>query len=266
MQNNGKSHWTWMGWMGCVWVWGIIAPTWASQEKGEVLPKEQWSALLQRLDKAESQGTDQRGKMKITLINKDGQKRFREAIFFQKGTDRRLVQFKSPEDVAGLSVLIRGTDIHLYLPQFRRTRRIATHVKNQPFMGTDLNFDDLGSLQYGKDYQVTHAVKLKDGRYILTLVPKPGSDKPYKRLLIHLRKDGLLKKVEYYNKQDQYIKHMTRSDFQLIKSYMFPHRMKVCDMLRKHCTEVAMTQVKMDTGISGSFFTRRYLKRDLDLE
>lgn len=247
----------------CVAVWlgwnvGVDAKT--------PIPKGKWAQLLTTLDKAESQGSDQQGKMKLVLINKAGKERYRTAIFFQKGTNRRMVQFKSPADVAGLSVLIRGASVTLYLPQFRRTRRIAAHVRNQPFMGTDLNFDDLGSLQYSKGYKVTGAVKLKKGGIEMTLKPKPGVSKPYKKLTIVMRKDNLLKEVHYFNKKGKKIKIMTRSGFKKIKKYMFPHNLKVCDLVKQHCTKVIMTKVKMDTGIRSRFFTRRYLKRELDLD
>ncbi|TNE52074.1 MAG: outer membrane lipoprotein-sorting protein [Deltaproteobacteria bacterium] len=230
------------------------------------IPKAKWSQLLTSLDKAESQGSDQQGKMKLVLINKAGKERYRTAIFFQKGTNRRMVQFKSPADVAGLSVLIRGGNVTLYLPQFRRTRRIAAHVRNQPFMGTDLNFDDLGSLQYSKAWKVVGAWVRKNGQTEMKLQPKPGVSKPYKELIIVLRKDKLLKEVHYFNKKGKKVKVMTRGSFKKIKKYMFPHELKVCDLLKEHCTKVIMTKVKMDTGIRSRFFTRRYLKRELDLD
>ncbi len=238
---------------------GKVAP------KEKSIPKSQWRSLLTKLDQAESQGTDQRGAMKLILINKAGAKRLRKAIFFQKGTNRRLVQFKSPSNIAGLSVLIRGGDIHLYLPQFRRIRRIAAHVKNQPFMGTDLSFDDLGSLQYSKGYDVSAAVKMADGGYKLTLKPKKGSGKAYKHLVVQMRKDNLLRSVTFFNRKGVKIKRMERSQFKKVKRYLFPHRMKVCDLIKQHCTVVQMSQIQMDTGIRSKFFTRRYLKRELDL-
>lgn len=258
---------------GCLWIAG---PSWAGKKKPAVrgvkatsskpIPKAQWKSLLTKLDKAESQGTDQRGAMKLILINKAGKKSTRSAIFFQKGTNRRLVQFKSPANVAGLSVLIRGGDIHLYLPQFRRIRRIATHVKNQPFMGTDLSFDDLGSLQYSKGYDVAGATKTAEGGTLLTLTPKKGSGKAYKKIEVKMRKDNLLKSVTFFNRKGKKVKRMVRSQFKKVKKYLFPYRLKVCDLVKEHCTVVQMSKIQMDTGIRSKFFTRRFLKRELDLD
>jgi outer membrane lipoprotein-sorting protein len=232
----------------------------------QTIPKEQWADLLKKLDKSEANAEDQKGNMSIILIDKDGKRSMRSAIFFQKGTDRRIVQFKSPANVAGLSVLIRGDDIHLYLPQFRRTRRIASHVKNQPFMGTDLSFDDLGSIQYSNAYDVTNAQLLADGKYQLELRPKSNASKQYSKLLVTMSEKHTLLSILYFDDKGQNIKRMDRSDFRNQKGYVFPYEIKYCDVLRKHCTIVRMEEVKINTRIRESFFSTRYLRRDLDID
>ncbi len=240
----------------------VVSSVAESSEKP--VDKSKWNELLKKLDRAEAQGSDQRGEMEIVLVENGEEGKRMKAIFFQKGSKYRLVQFKAPANLAGLGVLIRGEAIYLYLPKFRRVRRIASHVKNQSFMGTDLSFDDLGSLKYSEKFQIKGAWKLPSGGYKLLLVPKDSSSS-YKKLEVFLRKDYLLKKIDYYNSKGKKIKTMVRSDFKKVKGYLFPYRTEVCDLIKKHCTRILMRKVKMDTGISSRFFTRRYLKRDLDL-
>lgn len=226
------------------------------------VPKGEWAGLLKKLDQAESQGNDQKGKMELVLVDKAGKKRIRRAIFFQRGTNKRLVQFKYPASEAGLTVLIRGKSILLYLPQFRRIRRVAAHVKNQPFMGSDLSFDDMSTIAYSKTHDMLAAFKLAKGGYKLVLKPKAGG---YKKLEILLRKDYLLRQIRYFGNNGKAIKQMTRSSFKKVGKYLFPSRLVVKDLRSGHKTIVKMSNVSMDSGISKKYFTRRYLKRELDI-
>lgn len=154
---------------------------------GKALPQAEWSGLLNKVDQAEAQGRDMKARMVDYFDQQSGPKARAAGDFFQKGTESRLIQFKSPASEAGISVLIRGTSVFLYLPQFQKTRRIAAHVKNQPFMGTDLSFDDMSSLQYGQENDVMSAV-LEGEHYQMKLKPKVGMSKSYTRLEMKVRK------------------------------------------------------------------------------
>jgi len=235
-----------------------------AKKASKVVPKAQWMKIITKLDKTEAQAKDFKGELVLVLINKAGKKRQRRAIFFQKGTTKRLMQFKYPASFAGLTVLIRGASMHLYLPQFRKVKKIAAHVKNQPFMGTDLSFDDMGALSYRPYYRVVKVIKLDKG-YRLTLKPKPGVSKPYSKLVIRVRPDGFLKKVAFFNKAGKKIKTMKRSNFKKIGKWTFPCLVEVHDLLSNHRTQVIMRKIQIATGISNRIFKKRYLKRTLSL-
>ena len=232
---------------------------------GKALPQAEWSGLLNKVDQAEAQGRDMKARMVITLINKAGQKRERQAIFFQKGTESRLIQFKSPASEAGISVLIRGTSVFLYLPQFQKTRRIAAHVKNQPFMGTDLSFDDMSSLQYGQENDVMSAV-LEGEHYQMKLKPKVGMSKSYTRLEMKVRKhDHQIVEIRFFDAQNQEYKRMERLGFRKFGDFSIPSTIQVKDMKSQHRTILDLQNMQLNTGVSARLFSLRYLKRDLEL-
>lgn len=221
------------------------------------------SKLLAKVDKREASGDDMKARMDLLLINKAGSKRRRRAIFFQKGKAKRLVQFKAPATEAGITVLVRGNNIHLYLPRFRRIRRIATHVKNQPFMGSDLSFDDMGSLQYSARYKVTSGQREGD-KIRLTLVPKGSS--AYSKLKMWLRtKDHVLVQIDYIDKKGKPVKRMVRTKFKKIKGFFIPEETTYTDLRSSHRTVVKLSKISINAGISRRYFTLRYLKRELEL-
>ena len=229
------------------------------------LSPEQGKAILAKVDKAEAQGRDMKARMVITLIDKAGKKRERRAIFFQKGTDRRLIQFKAPASEAGISVLIQGTEIHLYLPQFQKTRRIAAHVKNQPFMGTDLSFDDMSSLQYAQENEVLSATE-EANQYRLEIKPKAGVSKSYSRLTMLVRKnDHQIAQIHFFDAKNKEVRRMERLDFRKFDGYSVPSKIQVKDLLSEHRTILHLQDLQINTGVNARFFSLRYLKRDLDL-
>lgn len=232
---------------------------------GKPVPKAEWLGILEKVDKAEAQGRDMKARMVITLINKEGKRRERRAIFFQKGTDRRLIQFKAPASEAGISVLIRGTSVFLYLPQLQKTRRIAAHVKNQPFMGTDLSFDDMSSLQYSKENEVVSAED-QGKHFHLILKAKAGLSKSYTRLEMTIRKsDHQIAEIRFFDTQNKEYKRMQRLGFRKFDGFSVPSKIQVKDMKSQHRTILHLQDMQLNTGVSGRLFSLRYLKRDLEL-
>ena len=235
----------------------------AAKKEVKPLEKTKWAPLLKQIDKNESQGKDMKAQMRIILVNKAGEKRMREAIFFQRSVDRRLIQFKKPASEAGITVLIKGADVHLYIPRLHRTRRIAAHVKNQPFMGSDLSFDDMGSTLYSASHTI-EAGHVVGTLYRLTITPKKKAS--YHKLQLFIdKKDKLLERVDYLDSKGTCYKRVRRTLFKRTKGYAIPARTIYQDMKTQHKTIVLLRKVQMDTGISKRMFTRRYLKRELEL-
>ncbi|NIR52116.1 outer membrane lipoprotein-sorting protein, partial [candidate division KSB1 bacterium] len=77
----------------------------------------------------------------MTLTEADGDQAVRRMEIYQKESEKRLVRFLAPADQRGISFLSLPDEIkYLYLPAFRRVRRIASHMENQKFAGTDFSY------------------------------------------------------------------------------------------------------------------------------
>ncbi len=69
-----------------------------------------------------------------------------------KGLTQKLVKFTAPGDVRGMSLLTTADGLmYVYLPSYKRVRRVAAHVRHQGFMGTDISPDEMaaGTLSEG---------------------------------------------------------------------------------------------------------------------
>ena len=88
----------------------------------------------------------------------------------QKGPDMRIFKFTSPSSQAGLAFLsLPGNIMYLYLPAFGKERRIASHVKNQGFAGTDFSYGDMESKTYSESYNAS-LVENRSGEYLIDLM------------------------------------------------------------------------------------------------
>ncbi len=108
--------------------------------------------IMRQVD-ALDDGDNRTARMSMTLIDRDGNTRTRQIQTFIKDRGRdtlNLMFFLSPSNVRNTGFLThdfrepdRDDDQWLYLPELRKTKRIAGAGKSQSFMGTDFSYADM---------------------------------------------------------------------------------------------------------------------------
>ena len=108
--------------------------------------------IMQRVD-ARDDGDNRTARLTMTLTDRNGTVRERSLETFMKdrGLDTlNLMFFRSPANVRDTGFLThdyrepeRDDDQWLYLPELRKTKRIAGSDKSQSFMGTDFSYADM---------------------------------------------------------------------------------------------------------------------------
>ncbi|NIP80570.1 MAG: outer membrane lipoprotein-sorting protein, partial [Gemmatimonadetes bacterium] len=110
--------------------------------------------ILARVDSTLAAPEDMVATQRMTLVDRDGREQVRTLRMYQKGPDRRMARFIEPAEVRDVGFLRLAEDqMYLYLPAFRRVRRIASSIKHEDFMGTDLSYEDLARTRFGDDYR-----------------------------------------------------------------------------------------------------------------
>ncbi len=218
--------------------------------------------IVAKADSVVNAPKDQKATMKMILIDKNGNEKHREAQFLQKGDEKRIMRFTAPADQKGIAFLGLPNDVqYLYMPAFHKVRRIASHVKNTKFAGTDFTYDDLSSFKYSEDYNAK--LLSEDNQFwVLELTPKPGVKKDYGKLKMWVRKDNYYPvKVEFYDKGGNLWKVMGRRQIEKMGKYWVSKEMEMKDLKEQHSTIMKLEDMKFDTGLSDKLFTKRYLKR-----
>jgi len=220
------------------------------------------AALLKQIDDVEFAQKDMVSTATMKLTDSDGKQKVRKAKIWQLGDSKRMFKFLEPADVKNVGFLDLGEDVmYLYMPAFKKIRRIAGHIKNDTFMGTDFTYDDMGSTRLAEDYRPVKASQ--DGDHdVLELVPRDPDDKEYGKVMVHARRsDHHIVKMEFYDKAGKLWKVMTRGDYRPVGKYQISHFMEMKDLKKKHSTSMTMDEVSCDTGLKKSFFSQRQLKR-----
>jgi outer membrane lipoprotein-sorting protein len=216
--------------------------------------------ILKKMDAVMYSPKDMQSKTKIVLIDKANKEKVREATMMQKGTDKRITRFTSPASQAGIAVLSLPNDVmYVYMPAFGKERRIASHVKNQKFAGTDFSYDDMEAKAYVDKYNGT-LLKTDGESYLLNLVPKsPKSE--YSKVIMKVHKTNLYPSfMEYYDKGNNKIKEASYT-FKKIGNYWNAEKIVMTDLKKNHKTRMEMSDVKYDQNLSDDEFTVRKLKQ-----
>jgi len=218
--------------------------------------------ILAKVDDVINAPEDQDLKVNLILIDKDGKEKLREMSMLQKGCEKRMVIFLSPADQKGIGVLSLPNDVmYLYLPAFKKTRRIASHVKNTKFAGTDFTYEDMEAIRYSEKY-IPEILKQVDNFIILQLKPKEGVKTDYSKLIMWVKSDNFcLTKIEHYDKGNTLYKVRTSEKFEKLGKYWISKESAMEDLKAKHKTKMIMVDVRFDSGLSDDKFTERYLGR-----
>ncbi|MBB5226251.1 outer membrane lipoprotein-sorting protein [Treponema ruminis] len=215
----------------------------------------------------------------ITLIDKSGKTRAREIASYamEEGTtDKSVLVFKTPKDVAGVSYLsfeypdkADGTavdsDSWLYLPAMKKVRRVSGSNKDDDFQGTDFTYDDLGKRSLAKDSVKVLGEESVNGVacWILEYMAKDAKAKVSKRVYWIGKDNYVTYKGEFYDRKNNLQKELVCEDISQISGYWTTKKMTMTNVQTKHKTVYEIKDVVYDKDVDPKFFTVSALEREL---
>jgi outer membrane lipoprotein-sorting protein len=222
------------------------------------------TAILAKVDSVQNAFSDMSATEQMKLIDEENRVKKRVVEIKQKGKELRMVRFREPADVRGVGFLRLDSDrLYLYLPAFRKVRRIASSATNENFMGTDFTYEDMSQSVYADDY-TARELSTQQRQYRLFLEPKPGADVNYHHLVILADTSNyVLRKVEFYDREEEKIKELTIDNVEKIEGYWMGKTMRMKSLDDNHETVLELSDIRFDQGLSDSDFTERMLKRPI---
>ena len=205
----------------------------------------------------------------MILTNSKGKTRTHKMISKSKnGSEKQIIWFMEPKDDRGIAFLKiehenKDDEMRMWLPAFKKVRRISSKKKSDSFMGSDLSFEDLSNRRLNSnDYKRLEDAKwLGRDCYVLETVPKKESKSNYVRHVswIDKKHKNVLKEQSFNKKnkleKEKHFSYETRGKYQLIK------KVSVENLLEKHATEITFSDIVINSGISDKLFQEMSLRR-----
>lgn len=150
------------------------------------------------------------------------------AKLIDKGaSSARLIKFSSPADISGVATLTierggRADDLWIYLPSFRRVRRLVSSNRADPWIGSDFSLGDIVGHKVGDWRHVFAGSESIGATPTFRVDSTPGNsavsnDTGYTRRKSWLRKsDSALIKTEFYDRAGRLIKILTADDMRVL--------------------------------------------------
>lgn len=209
--------------------------------------------ILRKMDDLLLTSEDMQGEMKLTLISKNGSKKVREAMLYQKGADKRLTVYTQPESQAGISTLsLPDGEMWLYLPALGNPKKISILAKSQAFNNTDFSFEDMSRTPYSDRFEV--ALQSSNGSsFFLEL--KPNYEKSsYSKVIITINNlEFYPEKLEYYDQKGELFKEADYT-YKKVGEYWYASKVNMTNLKKEHSTLVELINVKFDQGLDDGMF------------
>lgn len=214
----------------------------------------------------------------VTLrINNQGNFQDKNMYMLEKDfPDREMISmfFHSPADVRNVSFLVGNyreslateDEQWMYLPAFRKVRRISGQDKRGAFMGSAYSYSDLDKLRV-KDYNSTLLGDDKVGaRDTWKIERTPVSQEVinkngYIKTVVWVDKErNLVLKQDYYDSKNIKYKELEATDVQEIQGIwtIMRSRMKNNDNGKE--SEMIFHSIKYNAGVDGEYLTQNIMK------
>lgn len=216
----------------------------------------------------------------LTIHSKKGSDRVREVIMMSKDfgdVTKEVIVFTSPKDVSGTGYLMfeyeedangkkKDSDNWLYMPAMKKTRRIASSGSESEgsFMGTDFTYQDMGDRSLNNYTYNLLGEEDVDGVacYKVECISIAHTEKDPRYISYIGKADYILRKCEFYDRQDTLHRVLTCTDFTTIKGFTTAQKMKMENVQTGTWSLIETKNIQYDEkDIDDSLFTVAALEK-----
>ncbi|MEO2166648.1 MAG: outer membrane lipoprotein-sorting protein [bacterium] len=236
---------------------------------------------LRTLEHGARNWEDRSQTLALQIFDRRGGQRSRSLVMKTKrgvsGEDQTLTVFTAPAELRGTAFLQfshrdRDAEQWLYLPEMERVRRITSRAKKQSFMGTDFSYRDLELLSDVVEWTETEisarslgVVDFEGGKAERIELRPAARGIGYERIVVTVAKPALvLRRMEFFEEAEEPVKILHLDAIREVKGIPTPERMVMVQPARGSRTEVLVSEIGYDAGLSARLFSQRSLERSLD--
>lgn len=182
--------------------------------------------------------------------------------------EKRLFVFDRPRTIRGTAILSHTLKDHdlqwIYLPAFKRIKRIASSNQSGPFVSSEFSYEDLTSIELDKyryQYIKDDTVNEKPC-YVVKMTPL-FENSGYQHQLAYIDKtDYILHQIDYYDVKGSLLKTLTLTDYKkYIDRFWRALTMTMINHQNGRSTTMTWTDITYGNSFSENDFSTNALKR-----
>ena len=212
---------------------------------------------------------DMSSELTMILTNKkDKVKKSKLKSVSSKDSEKQIIWFLEPKKDRGISLLKiehkgKKDEMRMWLPAFKKLRRITSDKKTGSFMGSDLSYEDLYKREK-EDYRfMLEGSESVDGVecYILVSIPNKDLSSGYSKHKTWIDKKKLLPIMENSYDQNGKLLKIKKMEYSKLNTYHMIKEIFVENIQKKHSTLLSFDNTVVDIGIKDEYFNENKLKR-----
>lgn len=240
-----------------------------------LLPKDvrAQTSAVEILEKSQAvlSSKDDSAKIKMKIIEADGQSKDRELTFKRKFSDKKnqtLVKILKPIDQRGagfLNVIDEGSEQQwIYLPSSKQVRRFVSKNKQEGVLGSELSPQDLDvTTLKSSNAKLLKKVKMGASEVALIEVTSKSNQTAYAKAIVwvHLGQFVPLR-IEFFDAAGQVQKQIDFQNYVKINRVQRAQKVVIKNLKNKRSTELQLSNMKVNSGLKDDAFTQRALSKD----
>lgn len=219
--------------------------------------------ILKKIDQTASAIKDKSANIEMILVNlkktKEDEGKIKRGFIKQKDSNKKMFRYTYPKGDVGIATLsLPKGDIYLYLPMFKKPKKITNLASGNKFNKSDFSFNDMSTTSFMENFyaEIIHS---NDTNYVLDLT-SINNDMNYNRMILIVNKKYFyIEKVEYYNDKGVLEKRST-SQYQKIDGHWVVNEVSMENVKKGHKTTIILTDIKINHGLKDDEFTVEKLR------
>ena len=211
--------------------------------------------LLLKMDQTVFAAKDKSSRIEMVMINqKSAKEKTKKAMMMQKGSNMKLFRYTFPKSDSGIATLsLPNNEIYLYLPLFKKPKKITNLAEKNAFNQSDFSVSDMATKSYAENF-TAELISTNELTYVVDLKPK-SDDFPYSHMVVYINKKYFYpEQFDFYDKKNQMIKKATYNYIK-IQSYWISDEVSMEDLKKDHKTTIYMSDIKINQGLKDELFT-----------
>jgi len=202
----------------------------------------------------------------MTITQEDGTSEARTFETWSKRKDgllQTLIRFKAPAKIAGMAFLLlqragQADEQYVYLPAYKKARRITSKERTGSFAGSDFTYADLERREvkdatYKKQADETIG---KDACNVIDATPTAKADSPYAHVTSFLRKgDDVPLRTQFFGSDGKLEKTLFAKKLKTVDSKIVVSLSRLERANSKKATELSIDSISFTSDAPDTMFT-----------